>query len=104
MSRADRILSRARAYPHLPLIGLFAAALLLALVWTDDFGMGADEYVNANVGRQGLRAYTSAEAYADLLERDNLGHHGPSYFMLFAAIGDGLGRIVPAWQPADGRH
>ena len=104
MNRVTARLSRWSAIPHAPLIGLLALALLLALFWTDDYGMGADEYANAGVGREALRAYTSPEAYAFFMERDNLGHHGPSYFMVFTAVSDGVRRIVPSWQPADGRH
>lgn len=104
MNQGTGLLARWRAAPLIPLIGLLALALFLAFFWTDDYGMGADEHVNAAVGREALRSYTSADAYAAFMERDNLGHHGPSYFMVFTAFSEVARRIVPAWQPADGRH
>jgi len=66
--------------------------------------MGWDEYANAAVGKESLRAYTGAEAYSDFLGRENLGHHGPSYFMVYALLSEGLASLIPSWQRADGRH
>ncbi|MCJ7513108.1 MAG: hypothetical protein MUO23_09080 [Anaerolineales bacterium] len=104
IDRTAPTLSRWRISRLAPLAGLLLVGLVVGIVWANDYGMGADEYANAAVGHEALRAYTSAEAFGTFLERANLGHHGPSYFMLFAAVGDGLARLVPAWLPADGRH
>ena len=96
--------SHGRAARLASLIGLLALTLLLGLLWTDDYGMGADEHANADVGRATLRAFTSSDGLTHYLSLNNLGHHGPSYFMVFAGIGDVLPRIVPGWLASDGRH
>ena len=54
--------------------------------------------------RSRYHAYTSAEAYGDFLGRDDLGHHGPSYFMVYALLSERLASLIPSWQLADSRH
>jgi hypothetical protein len=66
--------------------------------------MGADEHANADVGRAALRAFASSDGLTDYLSLNNLGHHGPAYFMVFAGIGDVLEKNVPGWLAPDGRH
>jgi hypothetical protein len=104
MNHMVATLSRWRSSRSAPLVALLLGMLLVGLVLADDYGMGADEYNNAIVGREALRAYGSSEAFHSFLQRDNLGHHGPSYFMAFSAAGAALTRLFPSWQPADGRH
>ncbi len=104
MKRIRGVLADLRASTYAPLIGLLILALAAGLLAADDYGMGADEHANAEVGGEAIRAYTSVEAYRTFLELDNLGHHGPSYFMLFSLISERLTSILPGWQPADGRH
>jgi len=104
MNRIAETLSRWRASRLAPLVGLLALAVVVASFWGDDYGMGADEHANAEVGRAALQSYTSSDEYAEFLDLNNLGHHGPSYFMVFSAVASGVTRLVPSWQLADGRH
>jgi hypothetical protein len=87
-----------------PIVLLLVAALCAGLVLANDYGMGTDEYINAKVGWDALRALGSYQGYLDYFTHISLAHHGPSYFMVMAAASRLWTALFPGWHLADGRH
>jgi hypothetical protein len=74
---------------------------LVGLWLGDDFGLSWDEYRNAAVGEDALRAYSGSDDY---FSNSYLADHGPAYFMFFTATSRLVHQIAPSWSLADGRH
>ena len=88
----------------LPILLLLAAALCVGLILANDYGMGTDEYINAKVGQDALRALGSYQGYLAYFTHISLAHHGPSYFMVFSAASRLWTALFSGWHLADGRH
>jgi hypothetical protein len=87
------------------LLALLLIVISLGVVIGNDYGMGSDENLNAVVGGRALRAMFSPEGYQLYLRTgESIGHHGPSYFMVFVAFSRFFTLIFKDWHLADGRH
>jgi len=86
---------------HLWIAILLVLGGLVGLWLGDDFGLSWDEYRNAAVGEDALRAYSGSDDY---FSNSSLADHGPAYFMFFTATSRLVHQIAPGWSLADGRH
>lgn len=100
-ARRQRLLGR----ENLLLAFLLLVAVGVGLATATHYGISTDELDNVEVGGDALRAYRTELGYQDYMEHGKpLAHHGPSYFMLYAAGSRFFTNLFPQWHPADGRH
>jgi len=86
-------------------VALVVLALLLSFFAAGDYGISTDEPENFAVGQDALRSLVSWQGFRDYLAHgEELAHHGPAYFMVYAAGAEVFDRLIPWWQIADARH
>jgi hypothetical protein len=84
-----------------PVILLLLANLIVGLLLVADYGQSTDEEPNLVFARATLASYRHPDTpYRDPAREDK----GPFYLMVWLAAGEALGRMVPGWLFADGRH
>jgi hypothetical protein len=80
---------------------LLLANLAVGLWLTPHYGQSTDEEANILFARASLESYSHPESpYRDPAREDK----GPFYLMVWLKAGEALGRAVPGWVFADGRH
>jgi hypothetical protein len=94
--------ARWRGWPiAMPIVVLVVCSLLVGIVIVRDYGQSTDEDMNVYFARQTLQSYQHPDRpYQDPSREDK----GPFYLMVWVAVGEFLGRVVPGWVFADGRH
>ena len=99
------LLSSLLRSPKVALIALLLIGIVVGVFVGNDYGMGADEFENAEVGARALSTWVSPDGYRKYLRSgEPIAHHGPSYFMVFAAFSKLFTSIFAGWHLADGRH
>ncbi len=84
-----------------PIAVLAVVSLLIGIVTVADYGQSTDEQWNIELAQGSLQSYQHRdEPYRDPSREDK----GPFYLMVWVVVGEFLGRVVPGWAFADGRH
>ncbi len=91
---------RPRSY-RLPIATIIAFGVVLGVLIVRSYGISTDEYIEADLGADALKAYSGSQDYFRDISLEN---HGPVYFMLSSISSETLVRIFPQWTAADGRH
>jgi hypothetical protein len=84
-----------------PILGLVTINLALGFALTPHYGQSSDEAQNVVFGRGSFGSYSHPDdPYLDPEREDK----GPFFLMAWTEIGGVLGRTIPGWVFADGRH
>ena len=93
--------AKSRWAPWAPILALVVANLVVGGVLAPHYGQSTDEEANILFARASLLSYQHPDdPYLDPSREDK----GPFYLMLWLQAGEFLGRVVPGWVFADGRH
>ena len=85
----------------MPVVVLVACSLLIGIATVSDYGQSTDEQLNIYFAEQTLQSYDHPDQpYQDPTREDK----GPFFLMVWVVVGEFLGRVVPGWVFADGRH
>lgn len=86
---------------HWPIGAILAFGIVLGVLIVTAYGISTDEYIEADLGADALRAYSGSQEYFRDISLEN---HGPVYFMLSSAGSEAFIRVFPRWTLPDGRH
>ena len=90
---------------YVPVILLFAVALIVGALTVRDYGESWDEADIYRYSRYALDAYPYFFHPADLAPfNTNLNLYGPGYYMAADLAAQVLTRVVPAWSMIDAWH
>jgi hypothetical protein len=86
---------------RLAIVSVITFGLVLGALIVRSYGISTDEYIEADLGADALKAYSGSPDYFHDISLEN---HGPVYFMFSSIASEVFVRIIPQWTAADGRH